>query len=151
MAVNDHSLRALYLAQTKTSQRLIPFWRKDARVDVVQECEPWRRGHARMIPTLVFKRAVLIGWWKPYALEFDSEDEAEMFGDDQWLDPKKVFVQPDVIGDWDDGRSWNMGLDEQGGLEQCCPTDDACEMHRGLEGEDDVEEEEAVAPEPKLS
>lgn len=32
---------------------------------------------------------------------------------------------------------WNMGLDERGEMEHCCPVEDACETHRALAAEDE--------------
>lgn len=45
---------------------------------------------------------------------------------------------PDDIGfDEDDHPYWNMGLDEKGELERCCPNDFPCEWHNYLELEPD--------------
>jgi hypothetical protein len=57
-----------------------------------------------------WKRALLIGWWRVHK---PNEYIDAAFDDVQWLDPKQVFVQPDVIATWDDGRGDNEVAQEE--------------------------------------
>lgn len=100
MAINEHSIGRLYVAQMRLEGKTA---KRQWTTGIIQECEPWRRGKAKAF-TIFKRRALLVGWWKKTQRSFETEREAELFEDVQWLDPQLMFTQPDEIAEWDDGR-----------------------------------------------
>jgi len=91
----ERSYGPLYLCSVRPRTRWVP----PHIVGIVEMEEPWRKGHAVVVPVAP-RSGVAIGlWWRPR-----RRDVSEEFRADYWLRPRWMETESTEIGQWGDSR-----------------------------------------------
>jgi hypothetical protein len=107
MALDNRSLGPFYFSRPPVTRRVF----RPSIGDIVEMCEPWRRGKAVVLCT-GFHKGIALGWW----IRDINDDIVEDFAAPAWM--KLLDASTDDISEWDNGAETEEGPRPTGEPEQ---------------------------------